>query len=107
MNWLTRLLALDCRQHCSSPDQSGDSRRSPEPIWKSALPARLALALCLLGFPAVLFAQPLALPLEIHQSDTLWNLQSVRGVPITTNVDATIGSDGRGTNYSESTGSFS
>jgi hypothetical protein len=35
------------------------------------------------------------LPLEIRQDKTLYNYQSAKGVPISTTVDAAIGSDGR------------
>src|ERR1043166_287645 len=59
-------------------------------------------AAVLLGVPAALLAQPLSLPLEIRQPETFWNLQSVRGVPISTTVNTNIGSDGRMTNYNES-----
>src|SRR5258707_10787894 len=51
---------------------------------------------------ATAFAQPLALPLEIRQPDTLWNFQSQRGVPISTVSNVPPGSDGRMTNYNES-----
>ena len=61
----------------------------------------LALAL-VLGSGLMASAQPLALPLEIRQPDTLWNLQSQRGVPISATVNTSIGSDGRMTNYNES-----
>src|SRR5260221_2652116 len=53
-------------------------------------------------FTATAMAQPLSLPLEIRQPDTLWDLQSQRGVPISTTVNTNIGSDGRMTNYNES-----
>ncbi|MBL9137535.1 MAG: hypothetical protein JNK85_16805 [Verrucomicrobiales bacterium] len=47
-------------------------------------------------------AQSLTLPLEIRQPNTIWNLQSVRGVPISSVVNQPPGSDGRMTNRNES-----
>ena len=62
----------------------------------------LLTAAGLLGAAAGAFAQPLSTPLEFRQSDTLWNFQSRRGVPISSTVNTNIGSDGRMTNYNES-----
>ncbi len=59
----------------------------------------------LLGVRAPAFAQPISLPLEIRQPETTWNLQSQRGVPISSVVGSPPGSDGRMTNRNES-GSF-
>jgi hypothetical protein len=64
---------------------------------------RLKVALALLLFSATgALAQPLALPLEIRQPDTLWNFQSQRGVPISTVSNVPPGSDGRMTNFNSS-----
>src|SRR5262245_1924800 len=49
----------------------------------------------LIGVPAALLAQPLSLPLEFRQADILINLQSQRGVPISTVTNVPPGSDGR------------
>ncbi len=46
--------------------------------------------------------QVLVLPLELRQPETLWNLRSQRGVPISTVSNVPPGSDGRMTNYNES-----
>ena len=56
----------------------------------------------LLGAAAGALAQPLALPLEIRQPDTLWNFQAQRGVPISTVSNVPPGSDGRMTTINES-----
>ena len=58
----------------------------------------------LLGAAAVVCAQPLKLPLEFRQGDTLFNFRAQRGVPISTNVNPAIGSDGRMSNFNESAG---
>src|SRR5437899_9032090 len=58
-----------------------DARATTRFMGRGKLIAVLLLLSCA---PAALLAQPLSLPLEIHQPDTLWNLQSVRGVPIST-----------------------
>ncbi|MCC7374596.1 MAG: hypothetical protein IT581_08065 [Verrucomicrobiales bacterium] len=47
-------------------------------------------------------AQSITLPLEIRQPETPWNLQSVRGVPISSVAGTPPGSDGRMTNRNES-----
>lgn len=62
-------------------------------------------AACLLSGTAALLAQPLSLPLEIRQSDTSFNFQSQRGVPISMVANDPPGSDGRMTTINES-GSF-
>jgi len=61
-------------------------------------------AVCLFSGPATLLSQTLTLPLEIHQNLTPYNLQSQRGVPISTNA-LDPGSDGRMTNFNQSAGS--
>jgi hypothetical protein len=48
-----------------------------------------------LGSLASVLAQTYSLPLEIRQPDTLFNLQSARGVPLSTNLNDPPGSDGR------------
>ena len=64
---------------------------------------RLFLSLVwLLGVASCALAQPVSLPLEIRQPDTLWNLQSQRGVPISTVSNVPPGSDGRMTTVNES-----
>jgi len=62
-------------------------------------------AACLLSGAAALFAQPLPLPLEIHQDLTLYNLRSQRGVPISTVSNVPPGSGGRMTIANQSAGS--
>lgn len=57
---------------------------------------RLPLTLVLLmGGVAPLLAQPLRLPLEFRQTDTLFNLQSQLGVPISTVTNDPPGSNGQ------------
>ena len=79
----------------------GRSPRAEVRGRRSALRALLA-AVGILGVPAALFGQPLPVPLEYRQAETLWNFQSQRGVPISTTVNTNIGSDGRMTNFNES-----
>ncbi len=55
---------------------------------------RLLLAIVVLGGPVVSRAVE-TLPLEFHQPETTYNLQSLRGVPISSTTNTTIGSDGR------------
>ena len=63
------------------------------------------IAGCLLSGPAALVAQTLTLPLETHQESALYNLQSRRGVPISTVSNVPPGSDGRMTLINQSSGS--
>src|SRR6267154_369097 len=60
------------------------------PLFRSPLTVAL-----LMGAGATLLAQPIPLPLEFRQTDTLFNLQSQRGVPISTVTNDPPGSDGR------------
>lgn len=63
---------------------------------------RLPLFLALLvGSTLAASAQSVLLPLFFRQDLIGYNLQSVRGVPISTNVNPGIGSDGRMTNFNE------
>ena len=65
----------------------------------------LLTAACLFGVPVSLLAQKISLPLEFRQNEIPYNFQSTNGVPISTDRDVFIGSDGRMTNYNESTAS--
>ena len=58
-----------------------------------------------LGPPALRAATVLATPLEFSQPNTPWNLQSVRGVPISAVTNVPPGSDGRMATNNESFGS--
>src|SRR5882724_5480560 len=60
------------------------------PLFRSPLTVAL-----LMGAGATLLAQPIPLPLAFRQTDPLFNLQSQRGVPISTVTNDPRGSDGR------------
>ncbi len=63
----------------------------------------LLFSIALLSGPkAGVQAQPVAVPLEFRQADTSFNLQSQRGVPISTVSNVPPGSDGRMTTINES-----
>ena len=59
---------------------------------------RVKIASLLAGLSIVALNQSVAqsLPLEIHQDKTLYNYQSVQGVPMSGTVGDPVGSDGRG-----------
>src|SRR5262245_51764697 len=58
--------------------------------------SRLLLPLGFLaGTAAILSAQPVSLPLEFRQNATAVNYQSIRGVPISDELNVPPGSDGR------------
>ena len=64
----------------------------------SKLMQRVKIASLLVGLSIVALNQAVAqsLPLEIHQDKTLYNYQSVKGVPTSGTVGDPVGSDGRG-----------
>ncbi|MBL9127211.1 MAG: hypothetical protein JNL97_06175, partial [Verrucomicrobiales bacterium] len=66
--------------------------------------SRILARLAILSGATAPFAAAIAqtLPLEIRQPETTWNLQSARGVPISSVAGAPPGSDGRMTNRNES-----
>ena len=90
--------------HTSKPSSRGTARSRPGESAVVCGGLRLAFAF-LLSTWAVPEAAAQALLLEIHQDLTPYNLQSRRGVPISTIPNVPPGSDGRMTNRNESSGS--
>lgn len=62
------------------------------------------LSVLMVGFALQVRAQSIALPLQIRQLETTYNLQSQRGVPISNVISNPPGSDGRMSLTNESTG---
>jgi hypothetical protein len=86
----------------------GKALRPPGPLWLALSPTegwkfRHAIAGLILLARLSANAETLAVPLGFSQSSITYNLQSQRGVPISMTVSNPPGSDGRMTNYNEST----